>query len=153
MSTPTAPRAGLPPFVVLVDGWDGDPVSFWPHYLSTACQHGEHKTCRKVCKFCPEKCRCACHAEVPCPTFADFSTGAGEPSDPCPTCGGRRVVSPEVVGEFGAEHPTAQPASPVDEYEAIRLALRSQKRGKWMELAVAAALARRTPTRYPTRKE
>jgi hypothetical protein len=33
------------------------------HYFSTACLHDEHETCRKVCKFCPEKCRCACHKE------------------------------------------------------------------------------------------
>jgi hypothetical protein len=33
------------------------------HYFSTACMHNEHQTCRKVCKFCPEKCRCDCHKE------------------------------------------------------------------------------------------
>ena len=31
-------------------------------YVSTACQHDLHDRCRKVCKFCPAKCRCHCHA-------------------------------------------------------------------------------------------
>jgi len=31
------------------------------HYLSTACQHGQHHDCRHVCKFCPAKCQCFCH--------------------------------------------------------------------------------------------
>jgi hypothetical protein len=35
------------------------------HYLSTACQHGEHRVCRKVCKFCSERCRCDCHKDEP----------------------------------------------------------------------------------------
>lgn len=56
-------REGLPPFIVLVDGVTGNPEVFHPHYLSTACQHNEHETCRKVCKFCPAKCRCDCHKE------------------------------------------------------------------------------------------
>lgn len=30
-------------------------------YLSTACHHGLHDRCRKVCKFCPTACRCVCH--------------------------------------------------------------------------------------------
>ena len=31
------------------------------HYHSTACHHGFHDRCRKVCKFCPERCGCECH--------------------------------------------------------------------------------------------
>lgn len=61
MSTPVVPRAGLPPFVVLTDARDGEPVSFWPHYTSTSCMHGLHKECKGKCKFCEERCRCACH--------------------------------------------------------------------------------------------
>lgn len=30
-------------------------------YLSTACLHGRHDECRRVCKFCPAECRDACH--------------------------------------------------------------------------------------------
>lgn len=37
-------------------------------YLSTACYHARnggdrklHRVCRRVCKFCPELCRCSCH--------------------------------------------------------------------------------------------
>lgn len=34
-----------------------------PHdYVSTACQHEVHEQCRQTCKFCPARCRCACHA-------------------------------------------------------------------------------------------
>ena len=34
-------------------------------YTSTACHHGMHDRCRKECKFCGVKCRCACHEGVP----------------------------------------------------------------------------------------
>lgn len=34
-------------------------------YLSTACYHQLHEQCRKECKFCPAKCCCKCHEEVP----------------------------------------------------------------------------------------
>lgn len=27
-------------------------------YLSTACLHGEHGRCRRVCKFCGARCNC-----------------------------------------------------------------------------------------------
>ena len=30
-------------------------------YLSTACYHAHHERCRRKCKFCAAKCRCACH--------------------------------------------------------------------------------------------
>ena len=40
-----------------------DPEKVWPHYFSTSCMHGLHDRCRRECKFCPEKCRCPCHAE------------------------------------------------------------------------------------------
>lgn len=30
-------------------------------YLSTACYHGLHRDCRKICKFCEANCRCSCH--------------------------------------------------------------------------------------------
>lgn len=30
-------------------------------YLSTACLHGLHETCRLTCKFCAEPCLCECH--------------------------------------------------------------------------------------------
>ena len=51
-----------PPMLIAVDR-HGIMLGYHPHYLSTACQHNEHETCRKVCKFCPEKCRCECHKE------------------------------------------------------------------------------------------
>jgi len=54
----TGPAVIQPPLYVTVDG---ETVAHRPHYFSTACQHDEHETCRKVCKFCPEKCRCDCH--------------------------------------------------------------------------------------------
>ncbi len=28
------------------------------YYISTACQHGRHDECRKVCKFCSGTCLC-----------------------------------------------------------------------------------------------
>lgn len=31
-------------------------------YVSTACIHDVHGQCRVTCKFCPSRCRCACHA-------------------------------------------------------------------------------------------
>ncbi len=31
------------------------------HYKSTACYHGKHEACRKVCKFCGKDCSCPCH--------------------------------------------------------------------------------------------
>lgn len=30
-------------------------------YLSTACFHEQHESCRKSCKFCRVECRCTCH--------------------------------------------------------------------------------------------
>lgn len=33
-------------------------------YVSTACQHALHATCRATCKFCPAACRCDCHKEA-----------------------------------------------------------------------------------------
>jgi hypothetical protein len=33
-------------------------------YTSTACTHGEHRECRRFCKFCGARCRCACHKGV-----------------------------------------------------------------------------------------
>jgi hypothetical protein len=35
----------------------------WPHYLSTACVHGKHESCRFTCKFCDSGCLCKCHEE------------------------------------------------------------------------------------------
>jgi hypothetical protein len=64
VSDSAATREGLPPFIVLIDGRDGEPVSFWPHYTSTYCQHGAHDACRLVCKTCEAPCRCACHKEA-----------------------------------------------------------------------------------------
>lgn len=32
-------------------------------YLSTACWHGAHERCRRVCKFCQAPCRCSCHVK------------------------------------------------------------------------------------------
>ena len=29
-------------------------------YLSTACEHGKHALCRKVCKYCESRCNCTC---------------------------------------------------------------------------------------------
>ena len=45
---------------------------FFPHYLSTACFHGEHGYCKTkygmnglkkpaTCKFCEARCQCECH--------------------------------------------------------------------------------------------
>lgn len=28
------------------------------HYISTACQHGKHALCRRVCKYCGAGCAC-----------------------------------------------------------------------------------------------
>ena len=36
-------------------------------YVSTACVHELHHSCRKECKFCKEPCRCPCHATKPTP--------------------------------------------------------------------------------------
>lgn len=36
-----------------------------PHYLSTACHHGHHDQCRRICKYCPETCLCKCHGLRP----------------------------------------------------------------------------------------
>lgn len=34
-------------------------------YISTACLHGQHGSCRKTCKFCDASCRCRqCHWDV-----------------------------------------------------------------------------------------
>lgn len=35
------------------------------HYISTACQHGKHQECRKLCKFCGAKCACGCEHPEP----------------------------------------------------------------------------------------
>lgn len=32
-------------------------------YVSTACQHELHATCRLTCKFCAAPCRCDCHED------------------------------------------------------------------------------------------
>jgi len=41
---------------------DHDP----PHtYLSTACYHGHHDMCRRICKYCPALCLCKCHGLYP----------------------------------------------------------------------------------------
>lgn len=31
------------------------------HYLSTACVHGLHSRCRRLCKWCDVECLCLCH--------------------------------------------------------------------------------------------
>jgi hypothetical protein len=37
-----------------------------PHqYLSTACFHGHHDQCRRICKWCPARCVCECHGLEP----------------------------------------------------------------------------------------
>lgn len=58
---------------VVVDG-----VAYYPHYVSTACIHGEHARCRDLCKYGPEgePCQCAAHA-------CDLSLEDG-PETPCP---------------------------------------------------------------------
>lgn len=33
-------------------------------YYSTACNHEQHESCRKKCKFCMEPCRCECHGTL-----------------------------------------------------------------------------------------
>lgn len=53
----------IPPFLTAVDRRTGTTTTFWPHYYSTPCLHDLHDRCKGVCKFCPEKCRCSCHAE------------------------------------------------------------------------------------------
>lgn len=35
------------------------------HYLSTACFHGHHDRCRRICKYCSALCECACHGLYP----------------------------------------------------------------------------------------
>lgn len=32
-------------------------------YISTACHHGIHARCRKMCKFCDQPCGCHCHKD------------------------------------------------------------------------------------------
>jgi hypothetical protein len=33
-----------------------------PHaFLSTACHHGHHAICHRICTFCPALCECRCH--------------------------------------------------------------------------------------------
>ncbi len=44
--------------------------TFSEHYVSTACHHGLHERCRKVCKHCPEACGCPCHVITPIPEEA-----------------------------------------------------------------------------------
>lgn len=39
-------------------------------YLSTYCFHGEHDSCRLVCKMCSAPCVCACHDGDPAMTDA-----------------------------------------------------------------------------------
>lgn len=34
-------------------------------YVSTACWHQMHHTCRQTCKHCDEPCRCECHQGDP----------------------------------------------------------------------------------------
>ncbi len=31
-------------------------------YISTACHHVKHTSCREWCKWCKEPCVCKCHA-------------------------------------------------------------------------------------------
>lgn len=44
------------------DNGDHDPVHT---YLSTACYHGHHDSCRRLCKYCPASCLCKCHGLYP----------------------------------------------------------------------------------------
>lgn len=37
------------------------------HYVSTACTHGDHERCWRVCKFCPAECACDCGHPVASP--------------------------------------------------------------------------------------
>lgn len=39
-------------------------------YTSTACFHGEHGLCRRLCKYCTADCGCQCHDEPSEPTAA-----------------------------------------------------------------------------------
>jgi len=39
----------------------GERGTHFQHYYSTACQHGDHKRCRLLCKFCDKPCLCDCH--------------------------------------------------------------------------------------------
>lgn len=42
--------------------WDGREWLPMVHdYLSTACYHGAHASCRIRCKYCDVGCRCRCH--------------------------------------------------------------------------------------------
>lgn len=34
------------------------------HYLSTACFHDLHSSCRLQCKYCDTKCSCSCHVKA-----------------------------------------------------------------------------------------
>jgi len=51
------------------DRVDADTALREPHasahrYVSTACHHELHGECRMVCKFCPARCLCSCHAPL-----------------------------------------------------------------------------------------
>jgi len=55
------------------------PGTLFQHYYSTACQHGQHETCRLRCKFCQSPCLCDCHSQRPQPSEA--ATEAGSQGD------------------------------------------------------------------------
>jgi len=66
-------------------GMPFDPTPFehvgeWPKgakgcYLSTACLHDEHESCRLNCKFCVAFCSCGCHRSQASGTESSTTTG------------------------------------------------------------------------------
>jgi DNA-binding CsgD family transcriptional regulator len=38
-----------------------DETTYYPHYTSTYCIHGDHSHCRMTCKTCGSQCLCQCH--------------------------------------------------------------------------------------------
>jgi hypothetical protein len=50
-----------PQFVKLLHQATTDAETGEHHYLSTACHHELHESCRRTCKFCEAECLCTCH--------------------------------------------------------------------------------------------
>lgn len=56
---------GLPP--ALEEAGAAALIAANEHYISTACIHLRHDTCRRQCKYCDHECRCPCHEGKPHP--------------------------------------------------------------------------------------
>lgn len=43
--------------------WAPGAQTYYPHYYSTYCIHGDHGGCRLTCKTCEAACLCPCHRQ------------------------------------------------------------------------------------------